>query len=461
MKRIINILIFDIALIVFIVLFVMLSKRWLKGINYSSYKECCCVMENNSKVTENQRKKLSFDDEADVKDVETLKICNIETDDKYKEYRKCIIKMVISDISNNYYHSNSKLYSNDIIKDDKGRRYGKDIDLDEKITCIKSFHSESGIRISDAHNSKFNYKGNVIIYPTKKGFVIINQIEMEEYIKGVVASEMPDSFDIEAKMAQAVCSRSYLLCNKGKLTIDGITADLDDTTRYQVYGSQEPSDLTEKAVENTKGLILEKNDRILNSTFFSTSCGFTADSTVWNDNEIRIQSCFVGIKDKNTINVSGEDNFERYLKSGGNAYEEKCLYFRWSVNINENTVFENMKYLGINIGSIKDIKIKDRGAGGIVKTLLILGTEGKFICNNQYDIRKVLAPNNEIIVLNGGDKRSGGNILPSAFFIIKKQKEKYCVVGGGFGHGVGMSQYGAQKMAQSGKNYIEILNMFF
>ena len=101
-----------------------------------------------------------------------------------------------------------------------------------------------------------------------------------------------------------------------------------------------------------------------------------------------------------------------------------------------------------------------RGAGDVALVLTAVGSKCTVTVETENKIRTALAGDYDI-VKQDGSTRNCGKLLPSAFFTIKKEKGSYCIEGGGFGHGIGMSQTGANEMAKQGKNYREILELFY
>ena len=115
----------------------------------------------------------------------------------------------------------------------------------------------------------------------------------------------------------------------------------------------------------------------------------------------------------------------------------------------------------LGIGKIKDIKITKRGAGDIVLSMDVIGEKGKITIETENKIRAVLGGKGYDIIQNDGNIIESRKLLPSAFFTIEKKKEHFIIEGGGFGHGIGMSQNGAIGMAKAGFDYEQILKLFY
>ena len=115
---------------------------------------------------------------------------------------------------------------------------------------------------------------------------------------------------------------------------------------------------------------------------------------------------------------------------------------------------------------ISDIKVRKRGAGGTVEELLIATDKGYFLVKNEYHVRAVITDGEAIANLQNDNTYACGNLLPSAFFAIETIKDGDLVegiklVGGGFGHGVGMSQNGAKNLANLGYDAEDILEFYY
>lgn len=267
---------------------------------------------------------------------------------------------------------------------------------------------------------KFNFNSNTIVrvYRESSGQVI--KIPLEEYIIGVVSAEMPASFSDEALKAQSVASRTYVLHkivhNKDK------EYDVYDSVSSQVYLSEE--ELKEKwqdsYVENinkvklsvlqTLGEYLTYGGEIIESFFFSTSTGYTENS---------------------------EDVFSEklpYLRSVQSKWDQKSPVF-----IDQKKMTKSTFLSALNLNNIDKIEVTvlSKTTTGRVKKIKINGVEfsGKDVCS-KLDLR-------------------------STFFEITQNEDTVVINTKGYGHGVGMSQYGANGMALSGYKYDEILKYYY
>ena len=268
---------------------------------------------------------------------------------------------------------------------------------------------------------KFYYSENQIVRVKREETGKIERVPFEKYIRGVLAAEMPTSFHIEALKAQAVAARSYVLKKMEQNKVE--TFDVVDTVSNQVYLSDD--ELKEKwkdsyvskinkvtkAVIETTGEYLEYNGEVAEAFFFSTSSGKT-------------------------------ENVE-------DVFSEKLPYLRsvdstWDADVspvfqveNRFTLEKFYQLLGLKYQNNIDVKIIKTTSTGRVKELTINGTI--FSGSTVYQKLK----------------------LRSTFFEIKKIGTEVIVTTKGYGHGVGMSQYGAEGMAKEGYTYDKILKHYY
>ena len=116
---------------------------------------------------------------------------------------------------------------------------------------------------------------------------------------------------------------------------------------------------------------------------------------------------------------------------------------------------------GKDIGTLQNINILENGPGGVVLAIEAVGDKGSVRVSTENKIRRALGGKGYTIIKQDGTKVKSSKLLPSAFFTINKSGDTFVIKGGGFGHGIGMSQTGANEMAKCGKNYQEILTFFY
>lgn len=332
------------------------------------------------------------------------------------------------------------------------------------------------------------YEGRLEVWPTEQGYVLVNEVAFETYVKGVIPGEMPASYEIEALKAQAICARTYgFMKYSGGFSYAEYEAHLDDSVQYQVYNNQQENERTNQAVDETKGEILTYNGDIAATYYFSTSWGYTTGMDAWLKEAVPYLSA-------RAVGEAGElaDFEEAFVNPDGSFYEKTEPWYRWkiAIDIKENQEAllqnltqeqkespeavqiwkeENQTYVQeapAAFEQIRNVEVTGRGSGGVACTLEITTDQQKIQISGQHNIRKLLAFKSNQIIRQDGSVVKNFSLLPSGFFLVEMEKEgdavkRLNISGGGFGHGAGMSQNGANQMAKAGKGYGEILTFFY
>lgn len=237
-------------------------------------------------------------------------------------------------------------------------------------------------------------------------------LDIESYLEGVISSEMSPAFEMEALKAQCVAARTFVV-QRGY--------EVDDTTNTQVYrDDKQLKDIwkdnydvyhkkIQQAVQETTGEILTYQGKPISALFFSSSCGKTANAQEYWGNKVPYLV---------SVDSSWDKQSEEYEKSITMSKQE----FSTALGF-QNTVHEIEEPIRYDSGYVKEIRI-DR------------------------------------IVFTGREVREKLN-LRSSCFTIKENKDNVVITTKGYGHGVGMSQIGAQAMAEKGKSYKQILSHYY
>ncbi|MDR7073492.1 stage II sporulation protein D [Fictibacillus barbaricus] len=267
---------------------------------------------------------------------------------------------------------------------------------------------------------------DIVVPVFRSSMDTVENIPLEEYVTGVVASEMPAEFEVEALKAQALTARTYIVKTMYAQSKDDslpVEAVVSDTVQHQVYkgneelkkiwGDEYADKLSKvvKAVTETKGQILTYEGQPIQASFFSMSNGFTVDSEDYWKNKYP------------------------YLRSVESPWDKKAPKFEQTVQLPVSLVEEK---LGVSLS-------KDGKIGKVVSS-----TSGKRI--GKFAIGKKEFTGKEI--------REKLELRSTDFQITKKGKQ-VTITTKGYGHGVGMSQYGANGMAKEGKTYKDILNYYY
>ena len=282
-----------------------------------------------------------------------------------------------------------------------------------------------------------NYRGRIQISTSGSSVDVINIINLEDYVKGVLAKEMPtgkNEENLEALKALAICVRTYAL-QKAK---DGkIYFDLYADTRDQVYGGADSeSSITNKAVEQTANMILKYENNPALVYYHSTCGGYTESS----------QNVFT----KELVPyLSG-------IKDGSDPYCKISPRFEWKESFSKELVIERLKSYSLldNFNyTLDEVQVLSRYESGRVDEL-----EFK-INSDDGNSNSIIVRGNEIrSVLRTAD---GKNILWSTMFDVSVERNNIVVIGNGFGHGVGLCQWGAIALSRMGWSYDEILEHYY
>lgn len=292
-----------------------------------------------------------------------------------------------------------------------------------------------------------SYGGRIILCPSDKGIVIVNELPVEEYLCAVVPSEMPASYEKEALKAQAICARCYAYNQMKTMAYPEYNAHVDDSVSFQVYNNSKEQEATTIAVKETAGEKLWYEDQVAMTYFYSTSSGDSTSVEAWGTKIVDANQYLKG------VTIADDD---------GNDYEKNLAWYRWSAKIPRETMQVLIeKNTGEDIGKLKSIEITKKGPGGVVLEIEVSGSEGSLCVQTENKIRKTLGGDGYEIKKQDGTTIDSMKLLPSAFFDIEKSKDCFIINGGGYGHGIGMSQNGANELAKAGKSYREILEFFY
>lgn len=340
------------------------------------------------------------------------------------------------------------------------------------------------------------YRGTLEIVKTQEGLLCVNEVLLEEYLYSVVPSEMPSSYPEEALKAQAVSARTYAYGHMQKGTLGKYGAHVDDSTSFQVYNNINEMGTTTEAVKATNGEVAMKNSQLIETYFYSTSCGFGSDISVWHTNSDKDYSYLTSkqMSGEETLDpkkMMEEDNFRAYISDiHGNDFEAEETWYRWKYHSEFDqeilmeqfmqkygqhpeqilTMTEDGSFLSepiSDIGELIDIKVNKRLSGGIIDELDFVGTKKTIRVISEINIRAVLVNKGDTLTRLNGENSPVTTLLPSAFCVIDVTKDKkghiidFDVIGGGYGHGIGLSQNGAKNMAESGYIYQDIMKFFY
>lgn len=308
---------------------------------------------------------------------------------------------------------------------------------------------------ADGSDRKPAYEGTFRILRTEQGFVLVNELPIEIYLKYVVPSEMPISFGDEALKAQAVCARTYAYSQMKNTTYALYSANLDDTTDFQVYHNSIRYEQTDRAVDETRGQVIVNNDELISCYFYSTSPGVTNDMSSWQTENVDYIAC-AGMEFSGNLNLQIASDFSAFIHQSGYSYDAASPYYRWKAVLNVSNLHESEK------GRLRGLSIKQRNEAGYITAIELQYENDTIILRNENEIRRILGKYLEQTFLNDETVRNELSMLPSACFeVTESTADEIILQGGGYGHGIGMSQYGAKAIAEAGFDYRAIIDYYY
>jgi len=335
-----------------------------------------------------------------------------------------------------------------------------------------------------------SYRGSIEIMKTEGGLVIINELPLEEYLYAVVPSEMPYTYNAEALKAQAVCARSYAYRHMLSNAYAYLGAHVDDSTAFQVYNNSSEQATASQAVDDTYGQIMTCKGEPISAFFYSTSCGSGTDALIWGGSGYEYIKGRLLSLEASTLDLTDEAQFKMFIMNNYNTFDQEYSWYRWNVivplenitqGVNEKLAslyasgpekvltLEGEDYVSRDIssvGHVLSIETGTRGTGGVLNEIVIHGDEATVMIKTESFIRNIFNLSGLAIHKNDGSTVDTFTSLPSAFFAAEEVREGetltgYQLYGGGYGHGAGMSQNGANTMGNNGMGYQDILNFFY
>lgn len=255
------------------------------------------------------------------------------------------------------------------------------------------------------------YRGAINLVRTDGGLTAVNNVNLEHYLYSVIGAEMSPNWPLEALKAQAVAARSYALYQRERG--GNPTYDLGDTQGWQVYkGLESEATSTYAAVDATAGQVMVYNGKIIEAFFHSSSGGHTENvEEVWTE-------------------------ARPYLR-GVPDYDRGAPVYEWSTSVSVS----QLSNLISGVGNIVSMQPEKTTKTGRIITMKVIGDSGQRAIEGEQ-IQRLLG-------------------LKSTRFSIQKANGVFQVYGKGFGHGVGMSQWGAHNLALSGANYQQMLYHYY
>lgn len=266
-----------------------------------------------------------------------------------------------------------------------------------------------------------HYRGAIHVLVKGRGLMAVNHLPVEDYLYGVVPKEMSWLWEEEALMAQAIVSRTYALYMREYNHQKNRDYDLEASTVSQVYGGFDAEkEQTKQAVDRTRGKVITFQGRLAAAYFHANSGGYT----------------------ESAVNVWGIHL--PYLKSVPDPFTRDLPGTSWSVTLSAKEIHNLLKRTLPGLGTVTAIHMGKRSSSGRVLSLIIVSGKRQFTLSGNA-LRMALGPTR----------------LKSTIFDIVTGHNGYTFKGTGYGHGVGMSQWGAQCMARAGYSCAAIIKQYY
>lgn len=349
----------------------------------------------------------------------------------------------------------------------------------------------------DDHGERL-YGGSLKLQPNAYGtYTLVNKVPIETYLRGVVPHEIGLGAPQTAIEAQAILARTYALRNLRRFAIDNYQLCAD--TQCQVYwGLNGAAPASDRAITATRGKVLTYQGELVDALYSSTTGGVTAPFTnVWNgDDRPYLQAVVDSVQnvwDLSQQSLADETNFRTFIGRKQGFNEVGWEMFRWRVESplpeianDVRSYLQSKQHPLANFTQIQDLKVVERSAAGRVQRMEITTDRGVIELEKDEILRALYAPNSTLFYLDpiyetpqpaaspaaplaNAQSSSGlaespstpspttASPQPSPARILKG----FAFVGGGFGHGVGMSQTGAYRLGDLGWSNERILSFYF
>lgn len=364
-----------------------------------------------------------------------------------------------------------------IIKKESLAEFSLDNEIFSNQICLKPVSEDSfftvknvrvGVEFHWDHTEDLNYKGGLTIKPGLSGkLLLINTLDIEDYLESVNSSEMRSDNNPEMLKAQTIAARSTVFATAGKHHY-GEGFDLCNDDHCQCYqGLNRITPTSKEVTKATKGEVLLFENKVIDARYSKICGGITERfSTCWEDMDFVYLQSFPDkmlnegenhlsfhfpLSENETRSLIINQSYDCFCNTNKYSLPSSLDFckrnFRWQEILKVEKLEQNIKerFPEIKLGTILDIKILERGPSGRAKKMEICGKLGSLIVEKELKIRRIL---------------SDSHLKSSLIFFEKSFSDSKLteikIFGGGWGHGVGLCQIGAEVMGQKGFNYKEI-----
>ncbi|HEY9751872.1 MAG TPA: SpoIID/LytB domain-containing protein [Coleofasciculaceae cyanobacterium] len=269
------------------------------------------------------------------------------------------------------------------------------------------------------------YRGRALVIPTSKGLTAVNYVDLEHYLYSVLGGEMSGTWPQEALKAQAVAARSYALYSRQRAA--NAPFDLGDTAAWQVYrGISDESVGTQAAVNATRDQVLTYQGQIIEAVFHSSAGGCTE-----NVEDVWVQPL-------------------PYLRSVKEPFTEKSPVAQWTQTFSQS----ELSNLIADVGTVLSLQPEKTTACGRVVSMRVEGDKGRRVISGDT-LREALNLKSTLFVITPQTATTASKSVTASASVL------FQVSGRGFGHGLGLSQWGAHNLANQGATYQQILMFYY
>ncbi|MDD3716042.1 MAG: SpoIID/LytB domain-containing protein [Candidatus Marinimicrobia bacterium] len=336
------------------------------------------------------------------------------------------------------------------------------IQNNDKNKDIRIKNVPQGIGWGREYKEDRTYKGSLEFFSNGSGDInVVNVLDLETYLYGVVPSEIGVNSPAEALKAQAICARTEAMVGLETGKYAGPDYQLTSDVMCQVYaGSGTANDAVRKAVDDTRGMVLTFRDTLI-SAYYASTCGGHTESIefvwpersgptpYWKGHFDRPVGDSPDLTRADALRKWILDPPEVWCRPDSSTPDWMRNNFRWKTTITPEQISKMLAEQYRDIGNVYDIVPLERGVSGRIYDLLFIGDKGHFRVKGELNIRRLVSPP-----------------LRSSCFIVDKigpvsAPASFIVSGAGSGHGVGMCQVGAIAMGRQNIPYTDILAHYF
>ncbi len=327
-------------------------------------------------------------------------------------------------------------------------------------------HTQVPLTITAGKNliqvNKKPFGGSLRLQPNAYGtYTLVNQVPLETYLRGVVPHEIGPKAPVPAIQAQAVIARTYVLRNLRRFAVDGYELCAD--TQCQVYRGLEGTDLVaDRAIAATAGQVLTYENELVDALYSSATGGITAPfEDVWEGKARPYLKAVVDavpnqVWDLSRRPLGDEQNFRAFIALQQGFNEADWQQFRWRIESplpemsqDLQTYLQSQKHPLVGFKTIQQVQVSQRSPAGRVLKLAVQTDQGKIELTKDNIMRAFEAPNSLLFYLEPLYLEDG------------KTLKGYAFVGGGLGHGVGLSQTGSYRLGELGWSAVNILQFYY